>query len=227
MILLQSRSISPDPTYVKGYFGNLLPMVLKSSQNVLPRRLYTPWLSRCAWLFRYTSYNKVQCPILSSSCEENADTMLILAAAVQPPLTNLYLSLAFGVGQVIIGVAMALFVTRKRRWQKMTHALLAFIGLWFACSGITELIVSGAEVLARTTHTLSLASASHLRAQADEAFLIASLMLLTIGAAYLLSIRLWFNRQLSKSARSTTEKAGRTAEVSSKPEDAQAAEAER
>lgn len=153
--------------------------------------------------------------------------MPILATDTQPPLTNLYLSLAFGVGQVIIGAAMALFVTRKRRWQKMTHALLAFIGIWFAFSGITELIVSGAEVLARTGHTLSPAEASHLRAQADQAFLIASLILLTIGAAYLLLTRLWLNRPPAKSATSAAEEAIGTTEMSSKPEDAQAAEAER
>jgi branched-subunit amino acid ABC-type transport system permease component len=153
--------------------------------------------------------------------------MPILAAATQPTLTNLYLSLAFGVGQVVIGAAMALFVTRKRRWQKMTHALLAFIGIWFAFSGITELIVSGAEVLARTDHTLSPAQASHLRAQADQAFLIASLMLLTIGAAYLLMARLWFNRQPAKSATSATETAIDKARRSSRPEDTQTAEAER
>lgn len=154
-------------------------------------------------------------------------TMLILAAATQPPLTNLYLSLAFGVGQVIIGAAMALFVTRKRRWQKMTHALLAFIGIWFAFSGITELIVSGAEVLARTGHTFSPAEASHLRAQADQAFLIASLLLLTIGAAYLLLARLWLSHRPSKSGKAATEETRVTTEMSSKPEDGQAAEAER
>ena len=153
--------------------------------------------------------------------------MLILATATQPPLTNLYLSLAFGIGQIIIGAAMALFVTRKRRWQKMTHALLAFIGIWFAFSGITELIVSGTEVLARTGHTLSSAQASHLRAQADQAFLIASLLLLTIGAVYLLMARLWFNRQPAKSAESATETAISTTERSSRSEDAQTAEAER
>lgn len=153
--------------------------------------------------------------------------MLIFATATQPPLTNLYLSLAFGVGQVIIGAVMALFVTRKRRWQKMTHALLAFIGIWFAFSGITELIVSGAEVLARTSHTLSTAQASHLRAQADQAFLIASLILLTIGAAYLLLTRLWLNRQPAKSATSATEAAIDTAKRNSKPEDTKTAEAER
>jgi branched-subunit amino acid ABC-type transport system permease component len=153
--------------------------------------------------------------------------MLTLAAATQPPLTNLYLSLAFGAGQVIIGAAMALFVTRKRRWQKMTHALLAFIGIWFAFSGITELIVSGAEVLARTGHTLSAAEASHLRAQADQAFLIASLTLLAVGAAYLLLARLGFHRQSSKSTRTATEEAIGTTGITSKLEDAQTAETER
>ena len=147
--------------------------------------------------------------------------MPAIAIATQPPLMNLYLSLAFGAGQIIVGAAMALFVTRKRRWQRMTLALLAFIGIWFAFSGITELIVSGAEVLARTGHTLSVASASHLRSQADQAFLIASLILLTLGTAYLLLARLWLKRQPPKNATSAAE------EAMSKPEDAYPAEAER
>lgn len=153
--------------------------------------------------------------------------MPTIAIAAQPPLTNLYLSLAFGAGQIIVGAAMALFVTRKRRWQKMTLALLAFIGIWFAFSGITELIVSGAEVLARTGHTLSLASASHLRSQADQAFLIASLILLALGAAYLLLARLWLKRQPSSRSVSAAGEAMSKAEMSSKPEDAYTAEAER
>ena len=152
--------------------------------------------------------------------------MLAIAAANPPPLTNLYLSLAFGAGQVIIGAAMAIFVTQKRRWQKITFGLLAVIGIWFAFSGITELIVSGAELLARSAHALSPGSASLLRAQADQAFLIASLILLAIGAAYLLIIRLWFHRQLANSARSTTEEVSGTTETRSKPEDAQATESE-
>ena len=153
--------------------------------------------------------------------------MLATAIATQPPLTNLYISLAFGAGQIIVGAAMALFVTRKRRWQKMTLALLAFIGIWFAFSGITELVVSGAEVLARTGHTLSITSASHLRAQADQAFLIASLILLALGAVYLLLARLWLKRQPSKNAMSSTEEAMSKADMTSKPEDAYTAEAER
>lgn len=153
--------------------------------------------------------------------------MPTIAIAAQPPLTNLYLSLAFGAGQIIVGAAMALFVTRKRRWQKMTLALLAFIGIWFAFSGITELIVSGAEVLARTSHTLSIASASHLRSQADQAFLIASLILLASGAAYLLLARRWLKRQPSSRSVSAAEEAISKAEISSKLEDAYTAEAER
>jgi hypothetical protein len=120
-------------------------------------------------------------------------TYMIVAAA-QPLLTNLFLSLAFGLGQIIIGGAMVLFTLRKRRWRQITLFGVALIGAWFACSGITELIVSGAELLARTSPSLSAARAAHIRAQADQGFLIVSLALLVIGASALLLIHFWKRR---------------------------------
>ncbi len=129
----------------------------------------------------------------------------MIAAAAQPPLTNLFLSLAFGLGQIIIGGAMVLFTLRKRRWRQITLFGVALIGAWFACSGITELIVSSAELLARTSASLSVASAAHIRAQADQGFLIASIILLAIGASYLLLNRFWKSRHTTESTNSPAE----------------------
>jgi uncharacterized membrane protein HdeD (DUF308 family) len=117
--------------------------------------------------------------------------MILLASTTlsQPPLTNLILSLIFGVGQVIVGAGMAVYTARKRRWQELRWFGLAVLGAWIACSGITELIVSGSELLARQSTTLSSAQAAQIRAVADQAFLIASIILLLLFAAFPLLAR--------------------------------------
>ncbi len=107
----------------------------------------------------------------------------------QPPLINLILSLIFGVGQVIVGAGMAVYTARKQRWRQFRFFGMAVLGAWIACSGITELAVSGSELLARQSSTLSAAQAAQLRAAADQAFLVASIMLLLVFAAFPLLAR--------------------------------------
>lgn len=128
--------------------------------------------------------------------------MAISASALQTPLTNLLISLAFGAGQVIIGAAMLLFSLHKGRWRQIALFGLALIGAWFACSGLTELIVSGAEMLARTGNALSAESATHIHMQADQGFLIASIILLVLGVLYPLLTR--FRRTLRTTNTSTS-----------------------
>ena len=111
-------------------------------------------------------------------------------ATNQPPLTNLLISLAFGVGQIIIGAGMAVYTARKGRWRQLRLFALAVLGAWIACSGITELIVSGAELLAQQSDALSVAQAAQMRAAADQAFLVASIILLLVFAAFPLLARL-------------------------------------
>ena len=110
-------------------------------------------------------------------------TLLSVFAASQPPLTNLLISLAFGLGQIIIGAGMATYTARKGRWRKLRLFGLAVLGAWIACSGVTELIVSGAELLAQQSRALSVAQAAQIRAVADQAFLVASIILLLVFAA--------------------------------------------
>ncbi len=117
--------------------------------------------------------------------------MPISAVAAQTPLTDLYLSLVAGVGQVIIGLAMVLYSARRARWRQITFFGLALIGAWLAASGITELIVSGTELLSRLSSNFSATSAQQIRARADSAFLGVSLALLALGVGYLLFARLW------------------------------------
>ncbi len=114
----------------------------------------------------------------------------VILATNQPPLTNLILSLIFGVGQIVVGAGMAVYTARKGRWRKLRFFGLAVLGAWIACSGITELIVSGAELLAQQSSALSVAQAAQMRAAADQAFLIASIILLLVLAAFPLLARL-------------------------------------
>jgi hypothetical protein len=117
--------------------------------------------------------------------------MALLAALVTspPPLTNLLLSLLFGVGQIIVGTGMAIYTARQLRWHQFRFFAMAVLGAWIACSGITELIVSGSELLARQSSALSVAQAAQLRTAADQAFLAASIILLLVFAAFPLLAR--------------------------------------
>jgi len=144
--------------------------------------------------------------------------MFISAVVSQAPLPNLILSLIFGVGQIIVGAAMIIFTARRARWRRLSFFGLALIGAWLAASGITELIVSGTELLARLGGNISAADAQQIRPRADTAFLDVSLALLAIGAGYLLFARRW--RTIPNSAATNASEAnaaakGPVAEVSS------------
>ncbi|HEY7348235.1 MAG TPA: hypothetical protein VH599_07920 [Ktedonobacterales bacterium] len=125
--------------------------------------------------------------------DRRANTLRVFIefAAAQASLTNLFISLAFGVGQVIVGAAMIRYTTRKARWRRGAFFGLALLGAWIATSGLTELVVSGTEMLARLGGNVSAATAEQIRANADTAFLAASLALLVVGAGYLLLARRW------------------------------------
>jgi len=106
-------------------------------------------------------------------------------------MTNLFISLVFGIGQVVIGAAMIAYAPHRARWRQITFFGLALLGAWIVASGFTELVVSGTEMLARLGQTISTATAAQVRADADRAFLAASLGLLAAGAGYLLLARRW------------------------------------
>jgi hypothetical protein len=139
--------------------------------------------------------------------------MSISAVVSQASLTNLYLSLTAGVGQIIIGAAMIVYTSRRARWRQITFFGLALIGAWLAASGITELVVSGTELLARLSSNISAITAQQIRAQADTAFLAFSLALLAIGAAYVPFAQRW--RATANRSEKVSSTPGEPAEVSS------------
>ncbi len=144
-------------------------------------------------------------------------------------VTNLFISLAFGMGQVLVGAAMIAYAARKARWRQITFFGLALLGGWIAASGITELVVSGTETLARVGQTFSAATAAQIRARADMAFLDASLALVAIGVGYLLLSRYGASQHKSGQASADQQNAssvhdGSEADQEQAAEAAQAAE---
>lgn len=139
--------------------------------------------------------------------------MLTSAAVSQTPLPNLYISLAFGVGQVVVGAAMIVYTARKGRWRQMTFFVLALLAAWLAASGLTEIVVSGTELLARLGG-ISAATAQQVRARADAAFFDASLILIALGAVYLLVARRWLVPRGPGEARATAADESSASDVS-------------
>lgn len=144
--------------------------------------------------------------------------MLISAIVSQAPLPNLLLSLVFGVGQVVVGVAMIIYTSRRARWRRLNFFGLALIGAWLAASGVTELVVSGTELLARLSSNISAITAQQIRSRADTVFLDVTLALLAIGVAYLLLARRWRttpNTAAAGTSEEITSPTGEAAEISS------------
>lgn len=129
--------------------------------------------------------------------------MLTSAAVSQTPLPNLYISLVFGVGQVVVGAAMIVYTARRQRWRQMTFFVLALLAAWLAASGLTEIVVSGTELLARLGGGISAATAQQVRARADAAFFDASLILIALGLVYLLVARRWLAPREPEESRTT------------------------
>jgi hypothetical protein len=101
---------------------------------------------------------------------------------------NLILSLVFGLGQVIVGAWLAypLLGERRRQWRV---ALLAFVGLWFAVSGVIELFVSGMEMSQRLVGAPAAAGFALWRGRADTVLFVASALLALGAVVYLLALR--------------------------------------
>jgi len=112
---------------------------------------------------------------------------------MQPvPPVNLALSLLFGVGQIVVG---ALFVANARnRWRRAGVFLLALVGVWFICSGVIELFVSGMETAQRLSGVPDHAAFSLWRGRADTTLAIATGILLLIGVIVALSGKLSWRR---------------------------------
>jgi hypothetical protein len=98
-----------------------------------------------------------------------------------PNSADLALSLLFAVGQMVAGGVVTWLIGRSGAWRRGKYFLLALLALWFVASGITELIVSGAEVLHATRGYPGVAQFAAVRARADE-FLVAVTVALVVIA---------------------------------------------
>jgi len=100
---------------------------------------------------------------------------------------NLFLSLVFGVGQIVVGGALVAYGVTGGRWRRWRVALAAFVGAWFFASGVTELLVSGMEVAQRLTGAPNPSAFAALRGRADTALYTVTAALALLGLAYLVA----------------------------------------
>ncbi|HEV2238662.1 MAG TPA: hypothetical protein VGR57_18535 [Ktedonobacterales bacterium] len=107
------------------------------------------------------------------------DALAPLAAAHAPAL-SLVISLAFGLGQV--GIGMLMLRRGARHWRTFKSYLLMALGAGFALSGVTELVVSGAEALGALTGSPDPGQFQVVRRLADDA-LAAGLALAGVAVA--------------------------------------------
>ena len=97
---------------------------------------------------------------------------------------SLLLSLAFGGGQVLIGAFVARGIIATQRWRSPGAYLLLLVCLWFVCSGVAELIVSGLEAARRLTGAPNTATVARWRGAVDGALIGATLVLGVAMLAY-------------------------------------------
>ncbi len=100
---------------------------------------------------------------------------------------NLILSLIFGVGQLVIGVALVVYSALGGRWRRWRLFLAGLVGAWLAVSGVTELFVSGMESSQRLTGAPEMAFFVLWRGRADILLFSVTGLLAVLGLAYALS----------------------------------------
>lgn len=108
------------------------------------------------------------------------------------PSANLVLSLLFGVGQIVVGGL--LVIHGRRRWRRAGDFALILVGVWFACSGVIELFVSGMETVQRLSGVPDQATFTLWRGRADEVLAVATGALLLVGVLVALSGKLSWRR---------------------------------
>jgi hypothetical protein len=96
----------------------------------------------------------------------------------------LLISLIFGAGQVLFGVAVLARGVRRGRWHGTGMFLLMVLGIWALGSGAAELLVSGLAVASRTHGAPTAASVATVRRAADDALIALSIALVVPVALF-------------------------------------------
>ena len=103
---------------------------------------------------------------------------------------SLLLSLLFGMAQVAGGGAVAWWLLARRCAGEPRRFVLLLIAVWFVCSGIAELFVSGMETAHQVSGQPPVRAIALWRGYADAALLLVTLALVAALPVYLVVRRL-------------------------------------
>jgi hypothetical protein len=103
---------------------------------------------------------------------------------------SLILSLIFGAAQLVLGAVVVARLLRGGRWRAAARFALLLICLWFVCSGLAELLVSGMEAMQRISGHPSAPAFALWRGRIDAGLLIATAALFVALCLYPLLRRL-------------------------------------
>jgi hypothetical protein len=113
----------------------------------------------------------------------------IIAHSTSTALTPLLISLAFGAGQCVVGVALVLRAATGGRWRRPGVYVASVLGAWAICSGLAELVVSGLALCAKVSDMPPAATLAGVRRTADTALLIATGVLVLPLLLYPIGLR--------------------------------------
>ena len=83
----------------------------------------------------------------------------------------------FAIVQIGVGGVAAQRILARGLWRRAGMFVLLLIALWFVCSGLTEVVVSGMEASRRLWGTPGAATFALWRGRADAALLSATILL--------------------------------------------------
>lgn len=110
--------------------------------------------------------------------ELSLSTLTLLAVASG----SLIISGLFGFAQVVAGFALARRLAHGQQWMEQSHVLSAIAGVWLMTSGLAEIVVTLANVIAGTNE----GPVATIRSIADAILLIVTLLLILALAGFFL-----------------------------------------
>ncbi len=110
-------------------------------------------------------------------------------ATISADLTSLAVSLVFGAGQCAVGAGFVAHELRGARWRRGLGYAAIIFGVWLACSGAAELVVSSSRLAAAWWSVPSPAALARVREVADATLLAVSIVLLVTLPLSLLWLR--------------------------------------